>query len=73
MSDLPCPCGLKMIDKCDCRYPYRHHGPAVHGSKLADYLVSEIALLEDGLLDEIALAEMVQAGEEDGLLDEKGE
>ena len=60
MSDLPCPCGLKMIDKCDCRFPYRHHGPAVHGSKLADYLISEIAL-----------AEMMQAGEEDGLLDEE--
>ena len=30
-----------------CRYPYRHHGPAVHGSKTLDYLVSEISLRED--------------------------
>ena len=29
------------------RYPYRHHGPAVHGSKLADYLISEANLRED--------------------------
>ena len=29
------------------RYPYRHHGPAVHGSKLADYLISEANMTED--------------------------
>ena len=29
------------------RYPYRHHGPAVHGSKLADYLISEANMIED--------------------------
>lgn len=29
------------------RYPYTHHGPSVYGSKLVDYLVSEIALRED--------------------------
>ena len=29
------------------RYPYRHHGPAVFGSKLADYLISEASLRED--------------------------
>lgn len=29
------------------RYPYRHHGPSVHGSKLADYLISEANLRED--------------------------
>jgi len=32
------------------RYPYRHHGPSVHGSKLIDYLVSEANMIEDGLL-----------------------
>lgn len=31
----------------DERYPYRHHGPAVHGSKLLDYLISEHSLLQD--------------------------
>lgn len=31
------------------RYPYRHHGPSVHGSKLADFLISEVHLREDGL------------------------
>ena len=29
------------------RYPYRHHGPAVHGSKLADYLISEANMRYD--------------------------
>ena len=29
------------------RYPYTHHGPAVYGSKLADYLISEAHLQED--------------------------
>jgi len=29
------------------RYPYRHHGPPVHGSKLEDYLISEASLRED--------------------------
>ena len=29
------------------RYPYRHHGPAVHGSKLTDYLISEANMIED--------------------------
>ena len=29
------------------RYPYRHHGPSVHGSKLADYLISEANMIED--------------------------
>lgn len=31
----------------NARYPYTHHGPAVHGSKMADYLVSELSLRED--------------------------
>lgn len=30
------------------RHPYRHHGPAVYGSKLLDYLISEHHLIEDG-------------------------
>jgi hypothetical protein len=47
VSDLPCPCGHKIIDKCDCEFPYRHHGPAVHGSKLMDYLISEANLIEE--------------------------
>ena len=29
------------------RYPYRHHGLAVHGSKLADYLISEANMIDD--------------------------
>lgn len=29
------------------RHPYRHHGPAIHGSKLADFLISEASLQED--------------------------
>ena len=37
------PCGVY----ARCRYPYSHHGPAVHGSKLADYLLSEHSLRED--------------------------
>ena len=32
-----------------CQYPYTHHGPPVHGSKLEDYLISEISLIENGL------------------------
>ena len=31
----------------DSRYPYSHHGPTVHGSKLMDYLFSEYSLRED--------------------------
>ena len=31
----------------DSRYPYTHHGPAVHGSKLLDYLISEYSRRED--------------------------
>lgn len=34
-------------DRSRDRYPYRHHGPAVHGSKMIDYLISELALRED--------------------------
>lgn len=29
------------------RYPYRHHGPPVHGSKIVDFLISEASLRED--------------------------
>lgn len=29
------------------RYPYTHHGPAVYGSKLADYLISEANMRDD--------------------------
>lgn len=29
------------------RYPYRHHGPTVHGSKIVDFLISEASLRED--------------------------
>ena len=36
-----------MNEKTDDRYPYRHHGPSVHGSKLMDYLISEHSFLED--------------------------
>jgi len=36
-----------MSDKRDRRYPYTHHGPPVHGSKLADYLISELSLRQD--------------------------
>jgi len=32
---------------CRSRYPYTHHGPAIHGSKLADYMLSEHSLRED--------------------------
>jgi len=28
-------------------YPYTHHGLAVHGSKLEDYLISEASLREE--------------------------
>jgi hypothetical protein len=28
-------------------YPYLHEGPAVHGSKFEDYLISEANLRED--------------------------
>jgi hypothetical protein len=31
----------------DSRYPYTHHGPTVHGSKLMDFLISEHSLRED--------------------------
>ena len=39
----------KKWSACQCseRCPYTHHGPTVHGSKLADYLVSEMALRDD--------------------------
>lgn len=50
MSDTKCiHLTAEMADKCTtCNpYPYRHHGPAVHGSKLADYLVTEASLRED--------------------------
>lgn len=45
-------------DQCASRYPYRHRGPAMHGSKLADYLISEVALQEDHL-DVLSLARMI--------------
>jgi hypothetical protein len=34
---------------CRCKqcYPYTHHAPNVYGSRLVDYLVSEMALRED--------------------------
>lgn len=31
------------------RYPYRHHGSSVHGSKLEDFLISELNMIEDGV------------------------
>lgn len=31
-------------------YPYTHLGPAVHGSKLEDYLISEASMFEAGIL-----------------------
>lgn len=42
-------CARAQGHPCQCKacYPYTHHGPAVHGSKIADYLVSEIALRQD--------------------------
>ena len=40
-----------MHQQDDERYPYRHHGPSVYGSKLADYLVSEQSMEEDDLID----------------------
>lgn len=43
------------------RYPYRHHGPAVHGSKLADFLVSEANMIEDGILPDPARMEPLGA------------
>ena len=33
------------------RYPYTHHGPAVYGDKLTDYLISEANLIEDGVIE----------------------
>lgn len=38
----------KKAPECKCRalYPYTHHGPAIHGDKLTDYLVSEANLRE---------------------------
>lgn len=37
------------------RYPYTHHGPSVHGSKLLDYYISEHSLRQDApeLFDDI--------------------
>lgn len=42
----PCPtCGEDPCGQFErCRYPYTHHGPAAHGSKLFDYLISKAAL-----------------------------
>jgi hypothetical protein len=34
-------------ESASLRYPYTHHGPAVFGSKLADYLFSEAHLCDD--------------------------
>ena len=31
----------------DNRYPYTHHGPPVHGSKLMDFLISEYNRRQD--------------------------
>ncbi|WP_299663907.1 hypothetical protein [uncultured Ruegeria sp.] len=48
-------CGLP-AEQCACyrtmmeRYPYTHHGPAVHGDKLTDFYVSEANMKEDGLI-----------------------
>jgi len=36
------------------RYPYRHKGPPVHGSKLIDFLVSEANMIDDGLLPDLS-------------------
>lgn len=41
-------CG-KEVPECVCRqrYPYTHRGPAIYGTKLVDYLISEASLRED--------------------------
>lgn len=43
------PCTRHDGKPCQCKacYPYTHNGPTVYGSKLADYLVSELAFQED--------------------------
>jgi len=41
-------CGDYTCPRCNpCRYPYTRHEPTVHGSKLLDYLLSEVSLRED--------------------------
>ena len=43
------PCNDPKCIKCN-PYPYTHLGPAVHGSKLEDYLISEANMIEAGIL-----------------------
>ena len=38
-------CG-KDYPECKCRNPYTHHGASIYGSKIADYLVSELHLMD---------------------------
>lgn len=52
MPCLACGCDPCM-EMPRCRYPYSHDGPAVYGSKLADYLISE-ANMEDDLKPALA-------------------
>lgn len=40
------PCG----GHARCRYPYTHHGPAVFGSKMEDFLISEANLELDDIV-----------------------
>lgn len=35
---------------CRAAFPYTHHGPAINGDKLTDYLISEANMREAGLL-----------------------
>lgn len=39
--------GMCRVTEAMLRYPYTHHGPPVHGSKMADYLISELSLRDD--------------------------
>ena len=39
-------------------YPYTHAGPAIHGSKLMDYLLTEARMIEDA--DMVDTAEPTQ-------------
>jgi hypothetical protein len=53
VSDPKC-VHLTAQEACQCitcnPYPYTHHGPVVHGSKLEDYLISTANMIEAGIL-----------------------
>lgn len=53
MADIKCThLTAEMARACiTCNpYPYTNHGPAIHGSKLEDFLITQANMIEAGIL-----------------------